>query len=75
MSDSPTTSDLLEALLAERNELLGVAEDLVEALDRIMEYAHTGAAVRDVYTDEQPQFVRAKEALSIGRATIAKVRS
>jgi transposase len=37
--------------------------ELVQALHGIMDYAYTGAAVRDVDTTEQPQFVQAKAAL------------
>jgi hypothetical protein len=38
--------------------------ELYDALDRIMDYAHTGAAARDVDPVEQPQFVKAKKALA-----------
>jgi len=44
--------------------LIAAAPDLLEALKRIMPYANTGAAVRDVYTPEQPEFVAARAAIA-----------
>lgn len=41
--------------------------ELVAALDRIMDYAHTGAAVRDVLTSEQPEFIAARKVLAKAR--------
>lgn len=38
---------------------------LAEALDRIMEYAHDGARIRDVDPQEQPQFIAARAALAL----------
>ncbi len=43
---------------------LVAARELYDALKGIMDYAHTGAAVRDVYTSEQPQFVAVAKALA-----------
>ena len=44
--------------------LIAAAPDLLEALHRIMDYAHTGAAVRDIDTSEQPEFVAARAAIA-----------
>ena len=53
---------------AEANaRLIAAAPDLLEALERIMHYAHLGASVSDVDTSEQPQFVRAKAAIAKAR--------
>lgn len=38
--------------------------DLLDALRRIMTYAHDGAAVRDIDTTEQPEFVAARAAIA-----------
>lgn len=51
---------LTERLLAERDALRS-------ALERIMEYAHDGARIRDIDPNEQPQFVAARAALKGGK--------
>jgi hypothetical protein len=38
-------------------------EETESALERIMDYAHTGAAARDVDPTEQPQFIAAAKIL------------
>jgi hypothetical protein len=49
-----------ETRLAALRRLL---EETESALERIMEYAYTGAAARDVDPTEQPQFVAASKIL------------
>lgn len=43
--------------------VMAAAKDLYHALDRIMDYATTGAAVKDVNPYEQPEFIAARAAL------------
>lgn len=72
--DIPEPDDDGLTLLQQRDELLETVKQLTDALDRIMEYAHTGASVRDVYPSEQPQFIAARKAISSGRAIIGKMQ-
>jgi hypothetical protein len=44
--------------------LIAAAPDLLEALERIMDYAVDGANIRDVNIFEQPQFVNAYAAIA-----------
>ncbi len=44
--------------------LIAAAPELLEALKRIMSYAHTGAHASDIDTNEQPEFVNARAAIS-----------
>ena len=44
--------------------LIAAAPDLLEALERIMHYAHIGAAACDVYVTDQPEFVKARAAIA-----------
>lgn len=44
--------------------LIAAAPELLEALRRIMEYAHLGASVCDIDVNEQPQFVNVRAAIS-----------
>lgn len=44
--------------------LIAAAPELLEALQRIMHYANTGASVCDVNTSEQPEFIAAREAIA-----------
>jgi len=49
---------------AERDEATRQRLELLDALRRIMTYAHDGAAVRDIDTTVQPEFVAARAALA-----------
>ena len=44
--------------------LIAAAPELLSALVRIMEYAHDGAAIRDINTSEQPEFINARAAIA-----------
>ena len=44
--------------------LIAAAPDLLEALKRIMPYAHDGASIRDIDRSEQPEFVNARAAIA-----------
>ena len=47
--------------------LIAAAPDLYNALNRIMDYAHTGASVKDIIPEDQPQFIAAYAALAKAR--------
>lgn len=51
-----------------------IIERLVNALDRLMDYAHTGAAARDVDPEVQSQFVEGKAALGWGKLYLTAAR-
>ena len=57
---SNLVGDMLDAIIALDRQRL----DLLDALRRIMTYAHDGAAVRDIDTTEQPEFVAARAAIA-----------
>ena len=44
-----------------------IEADLLRALERIMPYANIGAAVSDVNTSEQPEFVKARAAIEAAK--------
>ena len=57
-------SGLMGEATREIYRLRALNEELVSALNRIMDYAYTGARISDVDPSEQPQFVTANELLS-----------
>lgn len=60
-------AELIVQAVNERESLLAERDALRAALERIMEYAHDGARIRDIDPNEQPQFVAARAALKGGK--------